>query len=199
MKALLILALALPLACAGHRFPQPVYLSAVASIAPGLAADPDLLEIRGQYVAEAIAYAAQDSEAISRLRSEDYQAIYPDGSRYDAAQMREATRRFFVRNKPPFRIRFTMLSAERAGSDTVRVQVLKQASCYKPLAGKYRKDELGETERETWHPEGGIWKLLARDSIRFLNRWVDGKPVHPSKPFDPDAPPYVPGKDPGQK
>lgn len=146
-------------------------------------------------MAQAVAFAAQDEGAINRLRSEDYIAIYPNGSRYDAAQMREATRRFFVRNKPPFRIRFTMLSAQRAGTDTVRVQVLKHASCYRGLAGKFRKDEQGSMERETWHREGGIWKLLARDSIRGLNRWVDGKPVHPSKPFDPDAPPYVPGKD----
>jgi hypothetical protein len=195
MKALLIVALALPLACAGSRFARPVYPSAVASIAPGLAVDPDLLEIRRQYVALVVAFAAHDEEAMTRLRSADYHATFPDGTRYDAAQMREGLRGYFVRNRPPFRIWITMLSAESADPDTVRVQVLKQVSCYMPLAGKYRKDEEGRMERETWHREEGIWKVLARDSIRDFNRWVDGKPVHPSKPFDPDAPPYVPGKD----
>ena len=194
-KALLILAMALPLACAGNRFARPVYPSAVASIAPGLAVDPDLLEIRRQYVAEVVAFAAQDEEAMARLRSADYHVTFTDGTRYDAVQIREALRRYFVRNKPPFRIWITILSAERADPDTVRVQVLKQVSCYTPLARKYRKDEEGQMERETWRREGEIWKLLARDSIRELNRWVDGKPVHPSKPFDPEAPPYVPGKD----
>ena len=192
----MILALALPLACAGPRVAPPVsYRSAVASIAPGLAVDPDLREISRQYEALAVAFAAQDEDAIARLYSQDYHAIYPNGIRYDATQMREGRRHFFVRKKPPFRFWFTMLSAERAGPDTVRVQVFEQASTYEELARKLRKVEQDLTERETWYREGQIWKLLTQDSMRVFHCWVDGKPVHPSKRFDPHAPPYVPGKD----
>ena len=195
-KALLILALALPLACAGPRVAPPVsYPSAVASIAPGLAVDPDLRDISRQYEALAVAFAAQDEEAIMRLHSKDYQAIFPGGGRYDAAQMRKSLSRAFVRRKPPLGFWFTMLSAEPAGPDTVRVQVFKQASSNVELARKLRKVELDETGRDTWCREGQIWRVLASDSMRDFHCWVDGKPVHPSKPFDPHAPPYVPGKD----
>jgi hypothetical protein len=195
-KALLILALALPLGCAGTRVAPPVsYPSTVASIAPELAVDPDLREIRGQYEALAVAFAAQDEEAIMRLHSKDYQAIFPGGERLDAAQMRKSLSRVFIGRKPPLGFWFTMLSAERAGPDTVRVQVFKQASSNVELARKLRKVEQDGTERETWCREGQIWRVLASDSMRDSHCWVDGKPVHPSKLFDPHAPPYVPGKD----
>jgi hypothetical protein len=58
-------------------------------------------------------------------------------------------------------------------------------------AGKLRRVDTSAVQRETWinTPQG--WRLKLIDDIHPGAWFVDGKRVDPSKPYDPDAPPYV--------
>jgi hypothetical protein len=183
------------LGCAGTRYPKPTYPATAAPMSPELAGDPDLRGIQRQYERLAHAFEAMNVDSILAIRSADFNATV-NGERQDAAQMREVLNQFFVLNKPPIKTWLTMRSAEKAGPDTVRVQIFQQASRYQDLAGNLRHVEHDVTQRETWHREAGVWKLLAVDSIRDRHRWVDGKPIDPSKPFDPKAAPYLPPQTP---
>jgi len=161
-------------------------------VAPGLEGDADVGEIRKQYERMARAFAARAVDSIATIRTADFHAVLPSGDRYDAAQMLDVLQHFFVQNKPPIRVWFTLRNASRTDSGEIAIQVFQQGSRYQDLAGRKRKVEHDVTQRETWRRENGVWKFHSVDSIGNPHRWVDGKPIDPSKPFDPAAPPYQP-------
>lgn len=187
----LILA-AIVLGCAGTHYPRPSYPSSAASIGRDVPSDPDLMAIRDQYARLCRAFETMQVDSILAIRSPEFSATPPGAPRQDTAQMREVLNQFFVTNKPPIKTWMTVRSAERLGQDTIRVVVFQQASRYQDLAGKRRFVEHDVTQNETWRREKGVWKLYYVDDVRDRHRWVDGKPIDPSKPFDPKAPPYVP-------
>jgi len=189
--ALLVLA-EVALGCGATHYPRPVYPSSAASISPGVPADADLRAIEHQYARLARAFGAMQVDSILAVRSPEFSATPPGAPRQDAAQMREVLNQFFAVNKPPIHTWLTIRSAERLGADTIRVVIFQQASRYQDLAGKRRLVEHDVTQDETWRREEGVWKLYYVGSVREKHRWVDGKPIDPSKPFDPKAPPYIP-------
>ena len=58
--------------------------------------------------------------------------------------------------------------------------------------GKRRRVDTSVVQRETWTKTTAGWKLKSVDNVRDQKRFVDGKRVDPTKPHDPDAPPYNP-------
>jgi hypothetical protein len=81
---------------------------------------------------------------------------------------------------------------ERRGPNEIVLDVFQQGSRYQVLANQLRRVEHDISQRETWRRENDVWKLRSVDTIRNPPRWVDGKPIDPSKPYDPSAPPYKP-------
>lgn len=158
----------------------------------GLEEDPDVRAIRELYGRMARGFAAQDVASIAAIRAADFHAILPSGDTLHAAQMLDVLQHFFVQNKPPIRVWYTLQSVSRVDSGGIAIETLQQGSRYQDLAGRRRKVEHDVRQRETWRREGGEWKFYAVDSIRNPHRWVDGKPIDPTKPYDPAAPPYLP-------
>lgn len=195
MRAIIRLALlcvfVFPFTCAAQDS-GPKYPPGKTALARELAKNPDVRQIQKQYEILARAFEAQDVAAIAGVRAADFYVDGPDGRRQGAAQMLEVLRHFFVLNKPPIRVWFTLRSVERKGPDELAVDVFQQASRYQFLADQLRKVEHDVSQRETWRRENGVWKLQSVDSIRNQHRWVDGKQIDPSKPYDPAAPPYQP-------
>lgn len=189
-RLLLLATAGVVLGCAGTHYPHPAYPSTAASISSDVPADSDLRAIRDQYARLTRAFESMQVDSILAIRSPEFSATPPGAPKQDAAQMRQVLDQFFITNKPPIKTWMTIRSAERLGADTIRVVVLQQASRYQDLAGKRRHVEHDVTQNETWRREGGVWKLYYVDSVRDRHRWVDGKPIDPSKPFDPKAPPY---------
>jgi hypothetical protein len=72
------------------------------------------------------------------------------------------------------------------------VTVHQEVSRFRELMGRRRKIETSVVQRETWVKSGGEWKLQFVDDERDQQTFVDGKRMDPSKPYDPDAPPFVP-------
>ena len=71
-------------------------------------------------------------------------------------------------------------------------QVLQEVTRYRELEGQRRKVDTSVKQRETWSKTAEGWKLKCVDSVRDQMRFVDGKRVDPTKPYDPNAPSYDP-------
>jgi len=152
-------------------------------------------EIRAQYDTLAIGFETQNVPLIMSRRSPEFTALLPDGRRQSTEEMTEALRQFFTLNHPPIKARYTIRALRLEAPDTAVVTCFQQADRYQDLAGKRRRVKHDVTQQETWVRLPVGWRLAAVDSIRDRHRWVDGKPIDPSKPFDPAAPPFTPKKD----
>ncbi len=169
----------------------------VTVIAPASAPAQDDADVRkeleDQYRKLADAHVRKDLQAIARLKTQDFHAIFPDGRVGDVKTMEQYTRQFLESNQPPFNIRNTIQKLTVSENRLIAVvEVFQEASRTRELAGKIRKVDTSVIQRETWSktPEG--WKLKSVDNVRNQKRFVDGKRVDPTKPFDPNAAPYGP-------
>jgi hypothetical protein len=150
-------------------------------------------EIERQYARLADANARKDIAAIMALKSETFYTIGAHGELNDRLSMETYSRRFLEPLRPPIDIRQTILDLKVSEHELVAiVTVHQQVSRFRELAGKLRKIETSVVQRETWVKVRGEWKLQFVDDERDMKTVVDGKRVDPSKPFDPDAPPFAP-------
>ena len=152
-------------------------------------------ELDAQYRKLAEAHDRRDLKAIAGLKTLDFHAIFPDGRVGDVKVMEQYTKQFIESNQPPFNIKNTIQQLTVSENKLIAVaEVFQEASRSRDLAGKVRKVDTSVVQRETWvkTPEG--WKLKSVDNVRDQKRFVDGKRVDPTKPYDPDAPPFRPAQ-----
>lgn len=150
-------------------------------------------ELDAQYKRLAEAHDRKDLKAIAALKTSDFHAILPDGRVADVKVMEQNTKQFIEINQPPFNIRFTVQKLTVSENKLIAVaEVFQEAARYRDLEGKRRKVETSVVQRETWAKTSDGWKLKCVDNVRDAKRFVDGKRVDPSKPYDPNAPPFDP-------
>jgi hypothetical protein len=107
--------------------------------------------------------------------------------------MEEYSKGFLEHNQPPFNQRFTIQKLTVSYNKLIAVaEVLQELARYQELAGKRRKVETSVVQREIWAKTPKGWKLKSVDNVRDQKKSVDGKPVDPTKPYNPDDPPYTP-------
>ena len=165
-------------------------LSTVAAAPPKRTVREDL---ESQYAKLAAANARKDIAAIMALKSDTFYTIGPHGELNDRLTMESYSRRFLEPLLPPIDIRQTILDLKVSEHELVAlVTVHQEVSRFRELAGKRRKIETSVMQRETWVKSGGEWKLQFVGDERDQKTVVDGKRVDPSKPYDPEAPPFVP-------
>ena len=139
------------------------------------------------------AHEREDLKAIVELKTADFHTIFPDGRPSDSKLMEEYSRQFLLRNEPPYNIRFTIQKLIVSPNSLIAVaEVLQEVSRFQELAGKRRKVDTSVVQRETWAKTAEGWKLKVVDNVRDQKRFVDGKPVDPTKAYNPDDPPYKP-------
>jgi hypothetical protein len=151
-------------------------------------------EIRASYDILERATAKLDVDTMINMRAKDLQVIGPKGEISNFDQMAEYSRRWFTMNKPPIVVHFTIKSIDVKSDDEACVESYQQASRYQDLLGKLRRNEHEVTQTECWVRTPAGWKMRRVENIHDQHRWIDGKQVDPSKPYDPDAPPFVPPK-----
>jgi hypothetical protein len=150
-------------------------------------------ELEAQYKKLAEAHEREDLKAIVALKTADFHSIFPDGRVGDSTLMEEYSRRFLEVNQPPYNIRNTIQKLIVSQNSLIAVaEVLQEASRYQELAGKRRKVDTSVVQRETWAKTSDGWKIKVVDNVRDQKRFVDGKRVDPTKPYNPDDPPYNP-------
>jgi hypothetical protein len=152
-------------------------------------------ELEAQYRRLAEAHDRRDLEAIVALKTTDFHAISPDGKVGDSKTMKQYSRQFLDTNQPPYHIRVTIQKLTVSEYELIAVaEVFQEATRYRELEGKRRRVDTSVLQRETWAKGSGGWKLKLVDNVRDQKRFVDGKRVDPSKPYDPSALPYDPDR-----
>ena len=150
-------------------------------------------ELEAQYQKLAEAHDRRDLKAIVALKTDDFHAIFPDGKVGDSKVMEQYSKQFLESNQPPYHIRVTILKLTVSENKLIAVaEVLQEATRYRELAGKRRKVDTSVLQRETWSKTTAGWKLKSVDNVHDQKRFVDGKRVDPTKPYNPDDPPYNP-------
>jgi hypothetical protein len=150
-------------------------------------------ELDAQYKKLAEAHEREDLETIVGLKTADFHAIFPDGKVGDHKVMEQYSRQFLEGNEPPYGIRVTIQKLAVSENQLIAVaEVLQEVTRHREMAGRRRRVDTSVLQRETWAKTADGWKLKSVDSVRDHKRFVDGKRVDPSKPYDPDAPPYDP-------
>lgn len=150
-------------------------------------------ELDARYTELARAHDRKDLAAIVAMKTPDFHAIFPDGKVGDARVMEEYSRQFLATNEPPFNIRVRILKLSVSPNQLIAVaEVQQEVSRFRDLAGKSRKVETSVVQRETWSKIGKVWKLKSVDNVHDQKRFVDGKRVDPTKPYDPNAPAFNP-------
>jgi hypothetical protein len=150
-------------------------------------------ELDAQYKKLAEAHDRRDIAAILALKTPDFHSIFPDGKVGDSQSMEEYSRRFLANNEPPYNIRITIQKLTVSENERIAVaEVSQEISRHRELAGQRRTVDTSVLQRETWAKTAQGWKLKCVDNVHDQKSFVDGKRVDPTKPYDPDAPPYEP-------
>lgn len=152
-------------------------------------------ELESQYKKLAEAHDRKDLKEIASLKTADFHAVFPDGRIGDVVTMAQYTTQFIEGNEPPFNIKNTIRKLTVSENKLIAVvEVFQEASRFRELTGKRRKVETNVVQRETWSKTPQGWKLKSVDEVHDQKKFVDGKQVDPTKPYDPDAPPFNPDK-----
>ena len=150
-------------------------------------------ELDAQYKKLAEAHDRRDLKAIVALKTDDFHTIFPDGRVGDSKVMEQYSKQFLESNLPPYNIRVTIQKLTVSENKLIAVaDVLQEATRYRELAGKRRKVDTSVLQRETWSKTAAGWKLKSVDNVHDQKRFVDGTRVDPTKPYNPDDPPYNP-------
>ena len=169
-------------------------ISCLALVAVHAQDDPDVrkaLEARYKQLAEA--HDKRDLKAIVALKTADFHSIFPDGKVGDSRTMEQYSKQFLEANKPPYYIRVTIQKLTVSENKLIAVaEIFQEATRYRDLAGKRRKVDTSVLQRETWARTRDGWKLKSVDNVRDQKRFIDGKRVDLTKPYNPDDPPYEP-------
>ena len=159
------------------------------------AVDSIMQILNSRYDAFAKAMDKQDLDKILSFRTPDFHAIGPDGKILDYVTMKEYSRQFITNNIPSYNIRNTILNVRLSENKIVAVaDVLQEATRKREFVEKVRDVKTSVVQTETWIYTDGGWKLKLVDNVHDQKRFVDGKRVDPTKPYNPDDPPFEPKK-----
>jgi hypothetical protein len=152
-------------------------------------------ELEQQYQEIVEAHGLQDHEAIASMYTADFDAILSDGRIIDVRAVKE------IDMETPVEARYTIQELAVSENRLIAVvEVFRELKWMDKQAGTLRTVNASQKMRQTWSGTRKGWKMKSVDHIRDEKRFVDGKRVNPdpTKPFDPDAPPYEPPAEEGK-
>ena len=147
--------------------------------------------IKKNYEQMAKAFGDADTTAILALRDTACFVEFPNGAVNDYAAMAGDLRTFFAMNKK-IKVLYTIKDAKFPAADSAIGTCFQQATRQQELAGKKREVKHDATQDEVWVKRAQGWRMRAVGNIRDRHKWVDGKAVDPTKPYDPKAKEYKP-------
>lgn len=147
--------------------------------------------LEAQYAKLAEAVRNKDFDAFQAVRTADFSAIDENGRSQPADAMAQRARALLERIQPPIETSFTIGTIDLQGDRAVAT-VRQYFSRMQEMAGALRKVENHVTQDETWILTSEGWKLHFVEKVRDPEKFVDGKRVDPSRPFDPNAPAWQP-------
>jgi hypothetical protein len=147
--------------------------------------------LEAQYAKIAEAYQHDSPAVVLELRTPDFSVQMPNGERWDAEQSAAYVKAGFEQVKQTLGLSFTIGDIDVHG-DMAAAVIHQRWSRIQMKKGQLRRLDTSVCQRETWINTAEGWRLRLIDSVQPLIWSVDGKRVDPSKPYDPDAPAYVP-------
>ena len=158
-----------------------------------LAVDSVKKVLNSRYEALSKAMDERNLEQILSFRTGDFHAVGPDGRILDYPTMKEYSKQFITNNIPPYNTKNTILRLRVSDHKMVAVaDVLQESTRKRELLGKVREVTTSVLQTETWIYVSKEWKLKLVDNVHEQKRYVDGKRVDPTKPYNPKDPPYDP-------
>jgi len=132
---------------------------------------------------------------ILSFRTDDFHTIGPDGRVQDHITMTEYSNQFITNNIPPYNTKITILGLKLSDNKIVAVaDVLQESTRKRDLLGKIREVKTSVLQTETWIYTNKEWRLKLVDNVHDQKRFIDGKRVDPTKPYNPDDLPFDPEK-----
>jgi ketosteroid isomerase-like protein len=182
--------LALPAASLAQGDPEPVKVKEEqVTVRDKSKPVREALEIQYAKLAEAVE--KRDFEAFQALRTDDFHTVDENGLPRTPQQMAERARAMLERIQPPIKTTNTLGTIDVHGDDAT-VTVRQYFSKMLPVGDRLLHGETYVTQDETLTRTEDGWKLRFVDGVRDPESYVDGKRIDPTKPYDPDAPPYDP-------
>ena len=154
-------------------------------------ADSVRTALEKQYAQQARAYYEDDPTLVKAVRAPEFCAQPPNGPRTTPEEADAYLRASFEQVKQTLHVSFDLEKLTVQG-DTAFVLIHQQWRRMQDKGGQLRTVETEARQREWWRttPEG--WRIFFVDDVHPGVWKVDGKRIDPSKPYDPDAPPYEP-------
>jgi ketosteroid isomerase-like protein len=147
--------------------------------------------IEKQYATQAKAYYDQNPDLIRQVRAPDFSAQPPNAPRWTPQDAEAYLNASFQQVKQTLHVSFDIESLTVRG-DTAIVSIHQQWKRMQDKGGALRKVETEARQREWWLNTDNGWLIFFVDDVHPGTWIIDGKRVDPSKPYDPDAPPYEP-------
>ncbi|MGI8898622.1 MAG: nuclear transport factor 2 family protein [Pyrinomonadaceae bacterium] len=144
-----------------------------------------------QYAKIAEATRKKDLVALLALRTPDFTVKTANGETWSYEHSADYIRRGFEQVQSIVSLSFAIETINVSGNEAAAI-IHQQWSRMQIMKGKLRRVDTSAVQRETWinTPEG--WRLKLIDDVHPGAWLVDGKRVDPSKPYNPEAPPYEP-------
>ena len=186
----LSIALGLPVAAAAQGVDGPVKVKAKGDqVVVRDKSKPVRKALEIQYAKLAEAIENKDHAAFQALRTADFHTVDEHGQARSPQEMSDRARAMLERIQPPINTTNTIGVIDVQGDDA-KATVRQYFSKMLPIDGQLRRVETYVTQDETWTMTPDGFKLKFVDGVRDPETYVDGKRIDPSKPYDPDAPPY---------
>jgi hypothetical protein len=149
-------------------------------------------QIDRQYSRIEHAMVANDAKQLFAVYAPDFESHALNGEVWSFAKSGAYSTAGFDSVKENISISNTILGLLSCGPGAVKATVLQQWSRQQMESGKLRLFQTVTVQDETWVLMQGEWKRKLVDNIRPGAWLVDLKRVNPTKPYDPEAPPFDP-------
>lgn len=154
--------------------------------------DPRWQHLDGQYARIERATIAKDPKQLFAVYAPDFEAHMLNGKVWSFKESADYSTSGFDQVKENLSISNTLLDLRTCGPMVLKATVLQQWSRRQMWFGKLRLFQTVTVQDETWVSIEGEWKRKLVDNLRPGAWLVDLKRVDPTKPYDPEAPPFDP-------
>jgi hypothetical protein len=154
--------------------------------------DPRWQQIDAQYARIERAMIAKDAKQLFALYAPDFEVHTLDGKISSFGQSVAYSTAAFDQVKEDISISNTLLDMQACEPAMLKVTVLQQWSRRQMSHGKLRLYQTVTVQDETWVLRDGQWKRKLVEHLRPGAWLVDLQRVDPTKPYNPEAPPFDP-------
>ena len=147
--------------------------------------------LRTQYARIASAMRREDIDSLAAVYSPDLVVRTPTGETWDLQRSLAYSRAGFEQVDSII-LNSNRFVALRVCGTRATVTVLQQWARMQRRGGVPTRTETAAVQDETWIQTSSGWKRALIEEVVMGVAFIDGKPVDPTRPYDPAAPPYDP-------